>query len=160
MFKRVTPEEVPEVLEYFARDYKNCLYSYIDLKKYSLDNPNLELYVDRHKADFKTCQRIGTIRCVLTKYYGGVNVFSYENALDVEETVHKLIELEPTMINAPADTIEMLRERLETKDEKALYEYEQGYVTELRTCTAGKESFPEWLVHNLLVNVLLRALGA
>ena len=32
MFKRVTFSEVAEILEYFARDYKNCLYSYIDLK--------------------------------------------------------------------------------------------------------------------------------
>ena len=47
MFERVKREEVPEVLDYFAQDRKNCLYSLIDLKKYGIDNPNLVLYVDR-----------------------------------------------------------------------------------------------------------------
>ena len=135
MFERVTQAMVPQVLEYFARDYKNCLYSYIDLKKYSLDNPNLELYLDR-TAD-------GTIRCVLTKYYGGVNVFSHENMLDVETTVQKLKELKPTMVNAPADTIAMLRAPLEATDSESKYEYEQGFVTELRTCAAEDTAFPE-----------------
>lgn len=135
MFKRVTQVEVQEVLSYFARDYKNCLYSYIDLKKYSLENPNLELHADR-KAD-------GTLSCVLTKYYGGVNVFSHENTLDVEATVQMLKELKPTMVNAPADTIAMLRVPLEETDSESEYEYEQGFVTELRACPAGDMVFSE-----------------
>lgn len=125
MFEKLKSEGVEEVLAYFSRDRKNCLYSYIDLKKYGIGNPNLELYVDRGAED---------IRCVLTKYFSGVNVFSFAEDLDVEETVRQLRELAPSMINAPEETIKKLRPAF-----AADYVYECGFVTQIRGVLASRE---------------------
>ena len=37
MYTKVTQKELAEVLDYYRQDRKNCLYSYIDLKKYGED---------------------------------------------------------------------------------------------------------------------------
>ena len=47
MYTKVTQKELAEVLDYYRQDRKNCLYSYIDLKKYGLGNPHLSVYIDR-----------------------------------------------------------------------------------------------------------------
>ena len=135
MFERVKREEVPEVLDYFAQDRKNCLYSLIDLKKYGIDNPNLVLYVDR--------DAFGAIRCVLTCYFGGANVFSCKDALDEKETARMLKKLAPSMINAPDTTIRLLRPLLDSEDTHSCYEYEQGYVTEYCKDLGKETDFPE-----------------
>lgn len=131
MFTRLKAEETDEVLEYFSRDRKNCLYSYIDLKKYGLEHPKLAVYVDRWEGTGQEGRR-GGIRCVLTKYYDGVNVFSQGDALDGAGTAYMLKTLAPAMINAPASTIRMLLPFLEASAENTVYEREEGYVTEIR----------------------------
>lgn len=46
MYTKVTQKELAEVLDYYRQDRKNCLYSYIDLKKYAWA-PHLSVYIDR-----------------------------------------------------------------------------------------------------------------
>lgn len=130
MFEKLESEGVGEVLAYFSRDRKNCLYSYIDLKKYGIGNPNLELYVDRGAEG---------IRCVLTKYFSGVNVFSLAEDLNTEAAVRKLRELAPSMINAPEGTIRKLLPAFASD-----YVYEGGFVTQIHQVQApSEEEFPE-----------------
>ena len=41
MYKLAESADVNRLLKYFEKDLKNCLYSYIDLKKFGIENPNL-----------------------------------------------------------------------------------------------------------------------
>ena len=153
MYTKVTQKELAEVLDYYRQDRKNCLYSYIDLKKYGLGNPHLSVYIDRglvtdqgyadtlqaetmhdilKEADTSqagtadSALTAGALRCVLLQYYTGINVFSYKNNLDVPATVAFLQEKQPSMINGPLDTLEKLYPYF-----RETYDFEAGYVTEL-----------------------------
>lgn len=46
MYKKAQQKDVSRLLEYLEQDLKNCLYSYIDLKKFGIENPNLTVYFD------------------------------------------------------------------------------------------------------------------
>ena len=153
MYTKVTQKELAEVLDYYRQDRKNCLYSYIDLKKYGLCNPHLSVYIDRglvtdqgyadtlqaetmhdilKEADTSqagaadSALTAGALRCVLLQYYTGINVFSYKNNLDVPATVAFLQEKQPSMINGPLETLEKLYPYF-----RETYDFEAGYVTEL-----------------------------
>ena len=153
MYTKVTQKELAEVLDYYRQDRKNCLYSYIDLKKYGLGNPHLSVYMDRglvtdqgyadtlqaetmhdilKEADTSqtgaadSALTAGALRCVLLQYYTGINVFSYKNNLDVPATVAFLQEKQPSMINGPLETLEKLYPYF-----RETYDFEAGYVTEL-----------------------------
>ena len=153
MYTKVTQKELAEVLDYYRQDRKNCLYSYIDLKKYGLGNPHLSVYIDRglvtdqgyadtlqaetmhdilKEADTSqagaadSALTAGALRCVLLQYYTGINVFSYKNNLDVPATVAFLQEKQPSMINGPLETLEELYSYF-----RETYDFEAGYVTEL-----------------------------
>ena len=124
MYTKVTEKELARVLEYYRQDRKNCLYSYIDLKKYGLDNPHLTVYMDR--APGADSQAEKDLRCVLLQYYTGINVFSDKNDLDVPATAAFLAEKKPSMINGPLVTLEKLYPYFREN-----YDFEAGYVTEL-----------------------------
>lgn len=153
MYTKVTQKELAEVLDYYRQDRKNCLYSYIDLKKYGLGNPHLSVYIDRglvtdqgyadtlqaetmhdilKEADTSqagtadSALTAGALRCVLLQYYTGINVFSYKNNLDVPATVAFLQEKQPSMINGPLETLEKLYPYF-----RETYDFEAGYVTGL-----------------------------
>ena len=153
MYTKVTHKELSEVLDFYRMDLKNCLYSYIDLKKYGLGNPHLSVYIDRglvtdqgyadtlqaetmhdilKEADTSqagaadSALTAGALRCVLLQYYTGINVFSYKNNLDVPATVAFLQEKQPSMINGPLETLEKLYPYF-----RETYDFEAGYVTEL-----------------------------
>ncbi len=153
MYTKVTQKELAEVLDYYRQDRKNCLYSYIDLKKYGLGNPHLSVYIDRglvtdqgyvdtlqaetmhdilKEADTlqagtaDSTLTAGGLRCVLLQYYTGINVFSYKNDLDVPATAAFLAEKQPSMINGPLETLEKLYPYF-----RDTYDFEAGYVTEL-----------------------------
>lgn len=153
MYTKVMQKELAEVLDYYRQDRKNCLYSYIDLKKYGLGNPHLSVYIDRglvtdqgyadtlqaetmhdilKEADTSqagaadSALTAGALRCVLLQYYTGINVFSYKNNLDVPATVAFLQEKQPSMINGPLETLEKLYPYF-----RETYDFEAGYVTEL-----------------------------
>ncbi len=153
MYTKVTQKELAEVLDYYRQDRKNCLYSYIDLKKYGLGTPHLSVYIDRglvtdqgyadtlqaetmhdilKEADTSqagtadSALTAGALRCVLLQYYTGINVFSYKNNLDVPATVAFLQEKQPSMINGPLETLEKLYPYF-----RETYDFEAGYVTEL-----------------------------
>ena len=153
MYTKVTQKELAEVLDYYRQDRKNCLYSYIDLKKYGLGNPHLSVSIDRglvtdqgyadtlqaetmhdilKEADTSqagaadSALTAGALRCVLLQYYTGINVFSYKNNLDVPATVAFLQEKQPSMINGPLETLEKLYPYF-----RETYDFEAGYVTEL-----------------------------
>lgn len=153
MYTKVTQKELAEVLDYYRQDRKNCLYSYIDLKKYGLGNPHLSVHIDRglvtdqgyadtlqaetmhdilKEADTSqagtadSALTAGALRCVLLQYYTGINVFSYKNNLDVPATVAFLQEKQPSMINGPLETLEKLYPYF-----RETYDFEAGYVTEL-----------------------------
>lgn len=130
MYKIACENDVPKLLSYFEQDLKNCLYSYIDLKKFGIANPNLTVYFDEAES----------ICCTALKYYEGLQLFDADGKMDAESTAELIRSLNSHIVSSTVDVIEKLYPLL-----KEHYEMEQGYVTEMLSmpeCEISKEVRP------------------
>ena len=130
MYKIAQEHDVQKLLTYLEQDLKNCLYSYIDLKKFGIENPNLTVYFDEDE----------TIRCTALKYYEGLQLFDAEGKMDGKATAELIRNLNSHIVSSTIDVIEKLYPLL-----KDSYEMEQGYVTEMLSmaeCEISKEVRP------------------
>lgn len=121
MYVKAKEQDVQKLLEYLEQDLKNCLYSYIDLKKFGIENPNLTVYFD--EAD--------SVKCTALKYYEGLQLFDAEGKMDAEATAELIRNLNSHIVSSTIDVIEKLYPLL-----KDSYEMEQGYVTEMLSMPA------------------------
>jgi len=130
MYKIAQEKDVKLLLRYFEQDLKNCLYSYIDLKKIGIDNPNLTVYFDESDG----------ICCSALKYYEGLQLFDADGKMDAEDTAKLIKELNSHIVSSTVDVIEKLYPLL-----KDTYEMERGYVTEMLSmpeCEISEEVRP------------------
>lgn len=130
MYKIVKKTEVEKLLAYFEKDLKNCLYSYIDLKKFGIENPNLMVYFDESDG----------ICCTALKYYEGLQLFDADGKMDVGATAELIKDLNSHIVSSTIEVIEKLYPLL-----KDTYEMEQGYVTEMLSmpeCEISQEVRP------------------
>lgn len=118
MYRKAQQQDIGKLLAYFEQDLKNCLYSYIDLKKYGLDNPALTVWLDG--AD--------TIRCSALKYYEGLQLFDGNGQMDAEATAALIRKLDSHIVSSTVDVIKKLYPFLKDR-----YKMERGYVTEMRS---------------------------
>ncbi|MGN0334358.1 MAG: GNAT family N-acetyltransferase [Lachnospiraceae bacterium] len=117
MYRIAKQEDVEKLLAYFENDLKNCLYSYIDLKKFGIANPNLKVFLDEEEQ----------IRCSALKYYEGLQLFDAYGRMDAEETAMLIRNLNSQIVSSTIEVIEKLYPYL-----KDSYEMEQGFVTEMK----------------------------
>lgn len=122
MYRHVEKKDISKILHYFEQDLKNCLYSYIDLKKFGIENPNLTVYVEERDS----------ICCTALKYYEGLQLFDAQGKMDVQETAALIRKLNSHIVSSTVDVIEKLYPLLQD-----FYEMEVGYVTEMVSLPEG-----------------------
>lgn len=130
MYVKAKECDVQKLLVYLEQDLKNCLYSYIDLKKFGIENPNLTVYFDEDEK----------IRCTALKYYEGLQLFDADGVMDAEATAKLIRGLNSHIVSSTIDVIEKLYPLL-----KDSYEMEQGFVTEMLSmpeCEISEEVRP------------------
>ena len=152
MYRIAQENDVSKLLEYFEQDLKNCLYSYIDLKKFGIDNPKLTVYfdVDQKQMEYESNSnelahsanglKVDDIKCTALKYYEGLQLFDAAGKMDVEATAGLIKKLHSHIVSSTVDVIEKLYPLLQDS-----YEMEQGYVTEMLSmpeCEISKEVRP------------------
>jgi len=108
---------VDALLIYLKRHVGNCIYLYIDLAKYGLDNPNMKIWYDT-KGD--------NINLVVMKYYDSFQVYSESDDWDTEAVKKLLANYDVGMISGKEEIIEKIY-----PDFKDQYELEIGYVFQL-----------------------------
>lgn len=124
MYRKAENQDVKRLLDYFSMDLKNCLYSYIDLKKYGIDTPNLTVYLEEDDEQ--------KIRCSALKYYEGLQLFDGFGRMDAQATAELIKTLGSHIVSSTVEVIEQLFPLL-----KDSYEMEQGYVTEMKHMPEG-----------------------
>lgn len=95
--------ELQETLSCLKQDVQNCLYIYIDLARYGLDNPNMKIWID--KVD-------QSINLVVMKYHDGFQIYGRHDAWEQEELLALIREYEPERISGNEPVIRGLEERL------------------------------------------------
>lgn len=118
MYELAKESNVKELLTFFETDLKNCLYSYIDLKQYGIQNENLQIFIYKNQDKLTT---------VATKYYNGLQLFHDKHfTFPVQSTVSLIEKLKPSIISSTLDVIEILSPVFNEE-----WEVEKGYVTSL-----------------------------
>lgn len=127
MYELAKESNVKELLSFFETDLKNCLYSYIDLKKYGIQNENLQIFIYKNQDKLTT---------VATKYYNGLQLFhDHHFTFPIQSTMSLIEKLNPSIISSTLDVIEALAPLY-----KKEWEVEKGYVTSLSQTL--QEDFP------------------
>jgi len=117
MYQLADESNINELLSYFEQDLKNCLYSYIDLKKYGISNEDLKIYYYKEN---------GKIAAVATSYYNGLQLFHYDSDFPVNLTAELIHQLKPSIVSSTTPVIDLLSESFQEE-----YLVEKGFVTSL-----------------------------
>lgn len=133
--------ELQETISYLKKDVSNCLYLYIDLMRYGLDNSNMKVWIDRKE---------GEINLVLMKYHDGFQIYAGEPGWDKGSVVDLVREYKPERIAGNEPVIRELEKDL-AKEYHSIYgkifcqrkeRFQQGTVTG-RCEMAGVDDIPE-----------------
>ncbi len=109
-------ENIETVFEYIGEDYGKCLYIYIDLKKFGLDDENFNVWIQCENEE---------ICAIISEYYGGIQIYSKEQNLITEEIAYFIKEKDTHLLFAIKPIIDKLKDFLPE------YEQETGTVGEL-----------------------------
>lgn len=112
-------ESTDKILDYIGEQYNECLYLYLNCKKYGISNPNIKIWVQTNDNSEYTA--------VVLKYYTGMHIFSKHKDIKYDE-INNLIRTEkPTIICAESTIIKKLESKLNN------YYSEYGWIRELTT---------------------------
>lgn len=94
-----TAQDIPAILTYLKRNLSDCLYMYIDIAKYGLENPNMKIWLDSDDNG---------ITFVMMKYYSGISIQAADNAFDPEEIARIVKEEGATVIRGKKSIVEKI----------------------------------------------------
>ena len=108
---------IDDIFDYIGKDYGKCLYIYIDLKQYGIDDENFNVWI-QYNIDSE-------ISAIISEYYGGIQVYSKFCNFDVKEIANFIIKRNPNVIFGMEAIIDKIHELLTD------YDKEIGVVGEL-----------------------------
>ena len=123
MIKIAEQKDLAAILAYLKKHVENCLYMYIDIAKYGLDNPNMKVWLD--------CDGDG-INMVVMKYHDSISVYAEDSGFPVDDAVGLIRSCAVGSVTARKDIIERLSIPLSD-----IYGAEYGYVF-------SYQEFPEY----------------
>lgn len=93
------------ILNYIGKNYYQCLYLYIDLTYYSLDNNEIKCWALYNKS---------SITLSILQYHKAIHLYSKKMDFDIDELMQLLRGLSYSIICGKADLINLLSEHLPT----------------------------------------------
>lgn len=105
---------LPAIKTYLKRDVGNCVYLYIDICKYGLDNPNMKVWYDTDTNG---------INLVVMKYYDSIQVYSHVDTWDADQVCELINKEHTSMVSGQKRIIEKIYPQYEDA-----YKIEYGYV--------------------------------
>ncbi len=110
-------ENIKSVFDYIGEDYGKCLYIYIDLKKYGIDDENFNVWIQYNENN--------EICAIISEYYGGIQIYSKKQDFIHEEIIEFITDKDPNVLFAVKPIIDSIKGSLPQ------YEQETGIVGEL-----------------------------
>ena len=100
MIKECNDSDKSLLLDYIGKDYGKCLYVYIDLRKYPLDNHHFRAWCQYDDQQ--------TLVAVVTEYHKGIQVYSKSQDFNAEEIASFLNAKNPPIILGMKETMDKL----------------------------------------------------
>lgn len=117
MLKRADSLDLKNIISYLKQDIADCVYLYIDITVYGLDNPNMKVWYDTDND--------GNIDLVVMKYYDSFQLYTNKETYDVESVKELMDKYDVTMVSANCRMIRQLHPLCEEK-------YKADYGTVLK----------------------------
>lgn len=108
-------KDLQKVLDVLKTDLHNCLYIYIDMVHYGLDNPSIKLWTSRDMNS--------AIDLVVMKYHDSFQIYAADPARDMEDVLLLIDEYRPERISGQKEIVERLEAGL-----KNLYKSVYGVI--------------------------------
>jgi len=115
--RRANESDVSKILDYLGKDVPNCLYLYLDIYTYGVDDPNITVWF---------AEEDGEVSLVIMKYYDSFQIYSDREDCDIEAIAQKIEEFDIGRAFARKDIIDKLQERFNNR-----YIVEYGKILEL-----------------------------
>lgn len=112
-------KDIDDILIFLKKNVSNCLYMYIDIKKYGLQNPNMTVWLSRGDSSNK-------VNTVVMKYYDSIQLFSDNREWHKEWLAKLILKEKYSMISGEAFMIRQLEELLREE-----YQSEYGEIYQL-----------------------------
>ncbi len=112
-------QDLQELFAFLQDNVADCLYLYIDVKKYGLDNPNMAVWIERKGEDRR-------IRTVIMRYYDSIQMASDDKDWDKEWMKEQILKERYNSISGKASMISQLSAQL-----KQFYHASYGVVFQL-----------------------------
>ena len=107
-------ESIDKVLAVLHDNLEDCIYMYIDISKYGIDNPNLKVWTN---DDYSV---------IVMRYYGSISIYAADDA-NLDGVVDIINEEKVCTMSGKRSVIERLSEQLADD-----YDTEYGYVFEFK----------------------------
>lgn len=101
--REATEKDLSAILPYLRESVQDCLYMYIDISKYGLNNPNMNVWLDEDEQG---------ICLVVMKYHTGVAVYSDRESWDLEGVVKIIRDNKAMSITGKREMVEQLMTEL------------------------------------------------
>jgi len=101
-------EDLQRILSFLKKNLDHCVYIYIDITKYGLENPNIKLWYSEYDTE---------INSVAMKYYDSFQLCSVDEKKDEEKIKQLLTENPVKSISGSANIIRALKPYFEGKYE-------------------------------------------
>lgn len=92
MFVISTEKDYQSIIDYIGNDYTQCLYLYLNIKKYGYSNPNVKIYINRLESD---------INAVFLKYYDCLHCFSHSPSYTSNMLIDTIKKINPKTFFLP-----------------------------------------------------------
>ena len=108
-------KDIDNIILYLKENIQDCIYMYIDIKKYRLNNPAMKVWVD------KDCNN--QIKFVIMKYHTGISLFSTDEEIPKKDLANLIEQNNPGSITGKRNLIEKLQPFFTSK-----YYVEYGFI--------------------------------
>ena len=97
--KKANNQDLEKILEYIGKDYGKCLYLYLDIKEYGLENENIHLWYSEKNEE---------IVVIAMKYYSGMHIFSRNMEFNRNEIKELISKEKPDMVCSMGETADYI----------------------------------------------------
>lgn len=101
MITECNENNVHQVFDYIGDDYEKCLYMYIDLVKYGIENENFNVWI-QYDGD--------EICCLISQYYTGMQIYSKEYNLIADELKEFIVSKNPDVVSGMEKSMYMIKD--------------------------------------------------